>query len=232
MTAAFISSSGGKDSCLALLRAREAGYDVRVMFSMLDETGQRNRSHGVPPALLAAQAEALGMTLRTAEAGWPDYEAVFVRELEQLRTEGFEAGIFGDIDLVPHREWEERVCARAGLRAHLPLWQLDRRDLALEIIERGLRAIVVCTDSRFLTDDYCGRAYDEAFIAALPAGVDICGENGEFHTFVHDGPGFARPVPVRVAAQEVYVSPPALGAQRYCFARLEAEPPTTPRTVR
>lgn len=219
---AFISSSGGKDSSLALWRARQAGYDVRVMLSMLDETGERNRSHGVSPQLLAAQANALGLELRTPRATWTDYERVMIETLHGLRSSGLEVGIFGDIDLEPHREWEQRVCAIAGLATHLPLWGESREALAREVIERGFKAIVVCVDSRYLGDEFAGREFDAEFIASLPLGVDACGENGEFHTFVHDGPGFASPVACHVSAREVYVSPPEFGAQRYCFARLES----------
>lgn len=221
---AFISSSGGKDSCLALWRARRAGYDVRVMLTMLDETGLRNRSHGVPLALLREQAASLGMTLRAPSASWKDYETVMMRELAALRRDGFEAGVFGDIDLDAHREWEEKVCAQAGLSVHLPLWHESRLELAHEVLELGFKAIVVCVDARFLDDSYCGRAYDAQFIASLPAGVDACGENGEFHTFVHDGPGFQHAIRVEVIACEPYVSPPEFGAQRYCFARLSGVP--------
>lgn len=219
---AFISSSGGKDSCLALWRARQSGYDVRVMLSMLDETGERNRSHGVPPDLLATQANALGLELRTPRATWADYERVMIDELRALRAGGVEVGIFGDIDLEPHREWEQRVCATAGLTTHLPLWGESRELLAREVLDRGFKATVVCVDSRFLTDDFAGREFDAAFLESLPPGVDACGENGEFHTFVHDGPGFHVPVLCHVSGRDVYVSPPEFGAQRYCFARLES----------
>lgn len=224
MIPAFISSSGGKDSCLALWRARREGYDVRVMLTMLDETGTRNRSHGVPLELLRQQASALGMTLRAPSATWKDYEAVMMRELQALRGEGLEAGVFGDIDLDAHREWEEKICGQAGLSVHLPLWHESRLDLAHEVLERGFKATVVCVDSRYLDDGFCGRPYDAHFIASLPAGVDACGENGEFHTFVQDGPGFARPVKASVIAREPYVSPPEFGAQRYCFARWSGVP--------
>lgn len=217
---AVVSFSGGKDSCLALWRARQAGLDVRAVVNVLEETGERNRSHGVPRSLLEAQARALGVELVAPAASWRGYEATFVQALAELRSRGFEVAVFGDIDLQAHRDWEEKVCARAGLECHLPLWHEPRPDLAREVLRLGFRAIVVCTDSRFLDDRFCGRVYDAQFIADLPAGVDACGENGEFHTFVYDGPGFLHPVRCEVESKVEYVAPAELGAVRYCFARL------------
>lgn len=221
VTRAFCSFSGGKDSCLALFRARAAGLDVRTLLVMMNESGERSRSHGLPRALLDRQATALGARLVTGSADWNTYEARFVEILRTLRAEGHEVGVFGDIDLEPHREWEERVCAAAGVRAHLPLWQEDRARLSLEVRDAGFRAVVVCVDSRYLDDSFVGREYDDRFLADLPGGVDACGENGEFHTFVYDGPGFAAPVPFRRAGTEEYVAPAERGGTRYCFARLE-----------
>ena len=215
-----VSFSGGKDSCLALWRAREAGLDVKAVINVLEETGERNRSHGVPRALLEAQAQSLGVELVAPSASWKDYEAQFIAALRELGSRGFEVAVFGDIDLQAHRDWEERVCSTAGIVACLPLWQESRFELAAEILRRGFRAVVVCTDSRYLDDRFCGRLYDERFIADLPATVDACGENGEFHTFVFDGPGFSKPVRQVVETTESYVAPAELGGVRYCFARL------------
>jgi uncharacterized protein (TIGR00290 family) len=188
---------------------------------MFDETGERSRSHGVPRALVAAQARSLGLDLVAPSAGWKDYEKVFVQALQNLKSSGHEAAIFGDIDLEPHREWEARVCRQAGLEHCLPLWHRDRLQLARESIALGFKAIVVCVDSRFLADEFCGRLFDESFIRDLPAGVDACGENGEFHTFVYDGPLFERPVEFALQGRSEYVAPPEFGNQRYCFAILE-----------
>ena len=218
----MVSFSGGKDSCLALTRAREAGLAVRAAINVLDETGERNRSHGVPRALLEAQASALDLELVAPVASWRDYQARFIAALEQLKARGFEVAVFGDIDLQAHRDWEEKVCAQAGLECHLPLWHETRLDLAREVLRRGFRAIVVCVDSRYLDDRFCGRLYDEAFIADLPAGADACGENGEFHTFVYDGPGFRQPVRYQLAGTATYTAPPEFGGVRYCFAQLRA----------
>jgi uncharacterized protein (TIGR00290 family) len=196
---AAVSWSGGKDCCLALHRARAAGFDIRILVAMFDESGERTRSHGVPRAIMQAQADALGLELVAPSASWADYERVFTETLTVLKARGIADVVFGDIDLQPHREWEEKVCAAAGVRSHLPLWQENRQALAGEILALGYRAVVVCTDDRWLGARWCGRAYDRAFLAGLPDGVDLCGENGEFHTFVTDGPLFRQPVPVHVA---------------------------------
>lgn len=205
---------------LALIRARERGIDVRSMVTVFDETGERNRSHGVPRELIASQARLLGLQLFAPSASWAQYEAVFIETLRSLRTAGHGTVVFGDIDLAPHREWEEKVCASAGLKAELPIWGEARAAIANEVLQRGIQAIVVCTDSRYLDDSFCGRHFDAQFIADLPEGVCPCGENGEFHTFVVSSPLMAAPLSVAVAGRRVYTSPPEFGSQRYCFADL------------
>lgn len=214
------SSSGGKDSLLALWHARRQGCDVRTLLTMFDETGLRSRSHGIELPLVQAQARSLGMDLLAPHASWRDYESVFVEALQGLRADGHDAVVFGDIDLAAHREWEEKVCARADLKAVLPLWGRSRRELAEESLRLGFKSIVVCVDRKHLTRDFAGRLYDESFLADLPAGVDACGENGEFHTFVYDGPMFAEPLLVEVAAIEDYQAPAEFGGGGYSFARL------------
>jgi uncharacterized protein (TIGR00290 family) len=195
----FFSWSGGKDSMLALHRALESGYDVRALLAMFDETGERSRSHALPPHLMQAQADALGIPLVMRQASWRDYEAVFTEQLQAFAAEGITHGLFGDIDLQPHRDWEEKVCAAAGITAVLPLWQEARRALVDELLALGYRARIVCVDARFLGEPFCGREFDAGFIADLPPTVDACGENGEFHSFVFDGPRFAMPVEHRLA---------------------------------
>jgi diphthine-ammonia ligase len=217
---AVCSSSGGKDSLMALWEAKRRGIRLRTLLTMFDETGELSRSHAVPREIMEQQARALGLEFVGPSASWADYEPVFVRTLRELRATGHEIAVFGDIDLEPHREWEERVCASAGLQTRLPLWHRNRRELAEEALALGFRALVVCTDSRYLTDEFCGREFDARFLAELPPNVDPCGENGEFHTFVYDGPLFRRPVGVRLMTREPYVAPPELGGTRYCFARL------------
>jgi uncharacterized protein (TIGR00290 family) len=163
---------------------------VRYALTMVDESGARSRSHALPPDLIAQQARALGLEPVTAQAAWRDYETCLISALRGLAGRGVTRVVFGDIDIASHRIFEENVCAAAGVMAVLPLWQQDRAALVEEMFARGLEAVVVTTDDRFLDAHYCGRRFDRAFIASLPAGVDPCGENGEFHTFVTGGEGF------------------------------------------
>ena len=220
---ALCSFSGGKDSCLALQRAQQQGVDVRTLLVMFEESGERSRSHAIPLPLIERQARALGLDLLVRNASWKSYEAVFTEALCTLRANSHEIAVFGDIDLQAHRDWEEMVCSVAGVTPLLPLWQCDRAALAREVIEAGFRAVVVCVDGRYLDDAFCGRDYDETFLRDLPPQVDACGENGEFHTFVYDGPNFSSPVRYAIDGFEDIVTAPEYGAVRYRFARLREE---------
>jgi uncharacterized protein (TIGR00290 family) len=218
---ALISWSGGKDSSLALWRAQQLGLHVTILLTALDETGERTRSHGVSRRLIEAQAAALGLQARFISASWAEYEAQFTTALRQARADGVEQAVFGDIDLLPHRQWEEKVCASAGLRAELPLWNEPRRKLVDEFLDAGFSAQVVCVDARFLGAEFVGRPFDADFLAALPPAVDACGENGEFHTFVTGGPNFRHPVAWRSLGRHRVVSPPEYGSQTYHFDLLD-----------
>ena len=199
---AFCSWSGGKDSCLALNRAIKNGYEVSHLLTMFDETGERSRSHAVSLEVMRTQAECLGFKLITPIASWQNYEKVFIEELVKLKAQNIETAIFGDIDLQAHRDWEEKVCAAAEIEAMLPLWNENRLDLVNEFLAGGFRSVVICTNEKYLPKEFCGRVFDEQFIKDLPAGVDACGENGEFHTFVYDGELFKKPVPYKI--DEIY----------------------------
>jgi len=188
----FSSWSGGKDSCLALYRAVRQGALPRLLFTMLAENGETSRSHGLAPSILEAQAAALGIPLATGRAGWDEYEKTFLGHLEDFKRQGVEDGIFGDIDLEPHRQWVERVCATHGIRPHLPLWQEARGSLLAEFIDAGFVATIVVVNDRRLDRSFLGRRLDPQTIDDLEAaGADACGEEGEFHTVVTDGPLFA-----------------------------------------
>ncbi len=190
---ALCSWSGGKDSCLALHLALESGIPVTRLLTVFEPDADRSRSHALPLELLADQAAALGLELRSPRADWATYERVFVEELEHAR----------------------------GLAAHLPLWNWARERVVAEILARGMKAICVCINTRFLPEEFCGRAYDETFIRDLPGGVDACGENGEFHTFVTHAPRFTRAVDVRMRTRRRYVGPAEYGGEVYWFADLE-----------
>jgi uncharacterized protein (TIGR00290 family) len=194
---AFFSSwSGGKDSYLALQRAVDGGGRPAALLTMTAEDGRHTHSHALPVSLVERQAEALGLPLVLRSASWDAYEAAFLDGLAELRDElGAEVGVFGDIDLQPHRDWVERVCAVAGLRACLPLWLEPRRALLEELLAAGVHATVVAVNGDRLDERFLGRRLDRELIPELEAaGVDACGEEGEFHTVVTEAPLFAAPI--------------------------------------
>jgi uncharacterized protein (TIGR00290 family) len=216
----LVSWSGGKDSCLAMWRARQSGMMIRRLITAMDESGASSRSHGIPPQLLQAQADALGAELHFYQTSWKTYEEKFIAMLRAARTDGITHAVFGDIDLLPHREWEEKVCAQAEIVPCLPLWDEQRRKLVDEFLSLGFKAVVVCVNGDYLGEEFCGREFDQAFLADLPASVDACGENGEFHTFVYDGPAFAKPVAFARGEKQRYQSPAELGTASYYFQTL------------
>ena len=207
---AAISWSAGKDSCLAWLLAREQGLHLRSFLTMCEPDGV-SKSHALAPALIEAQVRAIGGHWRAARVPRGEYARVFEAQLSQLADEGHTHMVFGDIDLLAHREWLEPACARVGLQAVFPLWGMKRAAVAREILSRGIRARLVCVDTRWLAASFCGRDYDAALLADLPPGVCPCGEGGEFHTFVFDAPGFAQALPIVNGEQRrVQAQPPML----------------------
>jgi uncharacterized protein (TIGR00290 family) len=198
---AVISWSGGKDSCLALMRVRDA-RDVRVALTMLDETGARSRSHGLRPAVLTAQVERLGLESVTATASWADYTEQFVETLQSLAARGFDRLITGDIEGASHLEWTRDVAARAGMTAELPLWGEPTAALVREFLARGGDARIVTVRTPPLEADWLGRRLATIDIAALAArGGDAGGERGEYHSVVTHCPLFARPLALRAGAR-------------------------------
>lgn len=189
--------SGGKDSCLALHHILAADtFEVHCLLTTVNEAFNRVSMHGVREALLIAQAESIGIPLyqvRLSESPTMEaYEESMHKHLDTLRSKGVEYSIFGDIFLEDLRTYREQKLAQIGLKSVFPLWKRDTKELISEFISLGYRTIVVCAQEGL--EDFCGRVIDEHFIADLPAGIDPCGENGEFHTFVFDGPIFKSPI--------------------------------------
>ncbi|MDD5676361.1 MAG: diphthine--ammonia ligase [Kiritimatiellae bacterium] len=198
----FSSWSGGKDSCLALHRACMAGAKPACLLTIICEDGLRSRSHGLRRDVIAAQATALGIPLLTRCATWAGYEAAFVDALHAIRAKGIQGGIFGDIDFPPHREWEEKVCAQAGLIPYLPLWGDARPALLREFIALGYKALIVRINESKLSREFLGRTIDAKIIGEFQKiGIDPCGENGEYHTIVVDGPIFSGPLSVTIGSR-------------------------------
>lgn len=214
-----ISWSAGKDSWLALTRTREQGWQVDTFVTMCDEDGT-SKSHALHPELVEAQVRALGGTPIGVRVPAGDYAARFDACLRALAASGHTHMVFGDIDLQAHRDWLAPACERAGLAPLFPLWGESRAMLARELVARGVRARVVCVDTRWLAASFCGADYDADFLARLPPGVCPCGEDGEFHTLVTDGPGFAHPLPVSAGAQRRVASQPPLAPTEFVFETL------------
>jgi len=194
MKRVFVSWSGGKDCCLALYRAVRSGLEVRRLANMVTEDGTMSRSHGVAAYVIRAQAEALGIPIMQQAAADDDYEAEFRKMLRAFSGEGITGGVFGDIDFNAHREWIERVCGESRMDFHLPLWLESQRGLMNEFIDAGFESVVVAAKSEFFGEDVLGRTVDRDFLACLDgiAGMTPCGEAGEYHTLVIDGPLFKK----------------------------------------
>jgi uncharacterized protein (TIGR00290 family) len=201
-TRTLLAWSSGKDSATALgVLRRSPEHEVVGLLSTLNRVHDRVAMHAVRRELLPAQADAVGLPLRIVEIPDPcpngAYEAAMAAALELARAEGVLAVAFGDLFLEDVRRYREERLAPTGLRPLFPLWGRDTAALAREMIASGLRATLTCVDPRRLPSRFAGRAFDAALLAELPAGVDPCGENGEFHSFAWDGPVFRRPVAVR-----------------------------------
>jgi uncharacterized protein (TIGR00290 family) len=185
--------SGGKDSCLALWQAIQSGGTPKLLLTMLDEHGKRSRSHGLPPDVLQAQADSMGIPLKTACASWDDYEEAFVSALKETAKDGVQTCVFGDIDFEENRAWEEKVAQRARLQAYLPLWQQSREDLLQTFLELGFKATIIATKDDKLGKRFLGRVIDNALLTEFEqAGIDLSGEAGEYHSIVTAGPLFSQ----------------------------------------
>ena len=198
-----LSWSGGKDSSLALAALRaDRRYEVVALLTSITNGYDRVSIHGVRRTLVEAQAAAIGLPLREIvlepQCSNAKYEAAFLEALARVRVEHPEVRsiAFGDLYLADVREYREWLLGEAGYTALFPLWGRDTTALAAEFIASGFSATLVCVDTDAIPASFAGRAFDATLLADLPAGVDPCGERGEFHTFVSAGPILAKPIPV------------------------------------
>jgi uncharacterized protein (TIGR00290 family) len=194
--------SGGKDSALTLAELfRDDGYEVRALLTTVTETFDRISMHGVRRDLLHLQAASVGLPV--VEAVIPPecpnelYEQRMAEALTSELVASVELVAFGDLFLEDVRAYREERLGRVGKRGLFPIWGRDTRELALRFVRDGFKATLCCVDPRALDGSFAGRELDERLLRDLPDGVDPCGENGEFHTFVHDGPIFSAPVRCR-----------------------------------
>jgi len=195
----FFSWSGGKDSSLALYHALKNGsYSIEKLVTNVNSQYHRVSMHGVREELLELQAASISIPLQKLvlpdQPSMIEYESQMVQTMMQLQKEGFTHNLFGDIFLEDLKTYREIQLAKAQMNAVFPLWKRDTAQLMQEFIELGFKAIVVCVKAELLDQSFAGRIIDKDFCKDLPPNVDPCGENGEFHTFVFDGPIFKKPV--------------------------------------
>ena len=195
--------SGGKDSAMALHTLRQdPAVSVTALLTTVTEGYERISMHGVRRELLAQQADALGLPLHEVrippQCVNPVYEARMEEALRVHLQRGVRQVAFGDIFLADLRAYREKNLARIGMTAFFPIWKRDTRELARSLVALGFRAVAVCVDDKALDRGFAGRLLDQSFFRDLPQKADPCGENGEFHSFVFDGPGFRRTVPFSI----------------------------------
>jgi len=197
---ALLSWSGGTDCAWALERLRGMNIKVEGLLTTINEQVDRVAMHGVRRELIEEQARAISIPLWYAPLPWPcpngRYEQVMGDMCRRAVGAGIEAVVFGDLFLRDIRAYRERMLAGTGLEPIFPLWDLPTASLAQEMIAGGLRARLACVDRKVLDATFAGREFDLRLLADLPPAVDPCGENGEFHTFVYDGPMFQHPIAI------------------------------------
>ncbi len=187
--------SGGKDSCYALIKAIQLGYEPKVLLNMMNENGEISRSHGLTLAILKQQAIQMKLPLIAIPTTWNDYESNFIDALKNIKEKyNIDCAVFGDIDLQPHRDWEEKVCKEANIKALLPLWKQNRKELILEMFDSNIESMIVSCNTT-MGEKYLGKILTKPLVEELEdMGIDACGENGEFHTVVVNCPLFEKEI--------------------------------------
>jgi len=196
---ALFNWSSGKDSALALYKIlQNSDYKIECLLTSVNQKYERISMHGVRLELLQAQAESIGIALKIMEI--PEmptmevYEEVMTQTLSNLKDSGITHSVFGDIFLEDLRQYRENQLLKIDFKGVFPIWNIPTKDLIQEFISLGFKTIVVCVNEKYLDKSFVGRIIDQDFINDLPENVDVCGENGEFHTFAFDGPIFSKPI--------------------------------------
>jgi uncharacterized protein (TIGR00290 family) len=195
----YFNWSSGKDSAMALhYLLQDKAYNVEYLLTSVNAHYKRVSMHGVRTELLQRQVEAIGIEsgciVLPEQPTNEEYEQIAGSKVRQLKADGYEFASFGDIFLEDLRKYREDQLARVGIKTVFPLWKRDTRQLMEEFVDSGFKAIVVCVNGASLDRSFAGRVVDRDFINDLPASVDPCGENGEFHTFCYDAPYYSQPV--------------------------------------
>ena len=183
--------SGGKDSCFAFYEAMGKGYKISHLVNFISKEFQRVSFHGTEARLIQLQSQAIGIPLLQKETTWDGYEQEFKEAVRSLIPSGVKGVVFGDIYLQEHKDWVERVCGDLGIEAIEPLWGKNTEEILSSFIEDGFEAVIVSAKSDLIDKDWIGRRVNKAFMEYLKGkNIDICGENGEYHTLVTNGPIF------------------------------------------
>lgn len=190
--------SGGKDSCFAAYKAMQQGYKVKYLANTVSKKYKRVGFHGVENIVIQKQAEAVGIPLLQIQTTGENYTQEFTDNLKKGLSEDITGVVFGDIHLTECFAWANRVCNDLGVLAIEPLWQRKTEDILLEFINVGFKAIIVSTQGNLLGKEWAGRVIDKEFLKEIKKlkTVDLCGENGEYHTFVFDGPIFQKKISI------------------------------------
>jgi uncharacterized protein (TIGR00290 family) len=203
MLKAALSWSSGKDSAMALYRIlKRKDFEIACLLTTISDRFHRISMHGVRESLLDAQAHSLNLPIEKVMIPYPCpneiYEEKMTEVLSALKAEDVTHVIFGDLFLQDIRKYREENLSRIGMTPVFPLWLEDTSRLAREMIDVGFRAVITCVDPMKLNPAFAGCHFDQSFLEGIPANVDPCGENGEFHTFVYDGPIFSKPIPIEI----------------------------------
>ncbi len=223
MKKSFLNWSSGKDAAFALyLLQDQHEYSVEKLVTTVNSRTNRISMHGLRKELLLGQAESIGIPLHTialpGNVSMVVYNDIMQRETRKLVEEGFTHSIFGDIFLEDLRKYREQQLQKIGLKMVFPLWKKNTLQLMISFLQAGFKAITVSINSKVLDKSFCGRVIDEKFLADLPPGVDPAGENGEFHTFVFDGPIFKKAVPFQKGDMVERSYSPAKRKEDNCFS--------------
>jgi len=222
MKKAYFNWSSGKDSALALYKIfQNKEYHITRLVTTINTDHHRVSMHGLRSGLLELQAASIGLLLHKIElkgnVSMSSYDAIMKKEMSELQRDN-EYAVFGDIFLEDLKKYRENRLAEVNLKAVFPLWKKDTKKLLHEFITLGFKAITVCVNAKYLDKSFVGRVIDTAFINDLPENVDLCGEHGEFHTFVYDGPIFKYPIPFQIGEKIYRTYTPVENDDDNCFS--------------
>ena len=198
MSRVVASWSGGKESCFACYKAILEGFEVSHLLNFISED-RRCMSHGIDSKLMIAQSQAIEIPIVQRKVTWDTYEQEFKTVIRELKRIGVGGAVFGDIDIQEHKDWVDRVCKELNIKPVMPLWGRDPEQILTDFIDEGFEAIVVMVKADLLGEEWLGRRVDESFVSdllKLKNKVHLCGELGEYHTYVTNGPFFKRRIKI------------------------------------